>query len=212
MATNPYFNRVKQVSEQDMFEANVIEAIQINGVDVWYLPRENFEIDPILKEPKKTTFQRAFPIEAYQPDAAQYGGLGQIMSEFGPRVDNITEFVISKKRFAELGTGRTRPKEGDLIYVGDPWNPIGSYTNYMFEINQCWYNNPDWQFGRQFTFRLVCSTFTYSYEKFHSGLPGVDAQAVTNIEELLEGINHEVIEEKKELFIPGKMDNVFGEY
>lgn len=211
MTTNKYFNRVSQSSEQDLFESTVIEMIQINGVDVWYIPREIFELDPILKEPKKTIFQRNFAIEAYMPDAAQYGGEQNIMSQFGLRINQTTEFIMSKKRFAELGTGRNRPKEGDLIYLGDPYSTAPSFTNNMFEINQVWYNNPDWQFGKHFTYRIVCENFTYSYEKFQTGKEGIDQMNVKNSEDLKYGINQEVVDFKQDLVVFDR-NNPFGDF
>lgn len=210
MATNKYFNRVNQASEQDLFESTVIEMIQINGVDVIYIPREIFELDPILKEPKKTTFKRNFIIEAYMPDAAQFGGEQSIMGQFGFRINQTTEFIISKKRFAELGTGRLRPKEGDLIYVGNPDAPNPSFTNTMWEINQVWYNNPDWQFGKHFTYRIVCETFAYSQEKFQTGKEGIDKMQIPNSVDILSGINSDVIEQKQDLLVFDR-NNPFGE-
>lgn len=211
MATNKYFNRVSQSSEQDLFESTVIEMIQINGVDVWYIPREIFELDPILKEPKKTIFKRNFAIEAYMPDAAQYGGEQNIMSQFGLRINQTTEFIMSKKRFAELGTGRSRPKEGDLIYLGDPYSTAPSFTKNMFEINQVWYNNPDWQFGKHFTYRIVCENFTYSYEKFQTGKEGIDQMNVKNSDDLKYGINQEVVDFKQDLVVFDR-NNPFGDF
>lgn len=192
MTTNPYFNRTAMKAEQDLFESSVIEMIQVNGVDVIYIPREVFELDPIFKEPKKTIFKRSFPIEAYMPDAAQFGGEQNIMTQFGFRINQTTEFVISKKRFTELGTDRLRPKEGDLIYVGDINDPHDSFINQMFQINQVWYNNPDWQFGRHFTYRIVCESFINSYEKFQTGAAGLDQFQAVNSDEVKSGINSEV--------------------
>ena len=210
MATNKYFNRVNQQSEQDLFESTVIEMIQMSGVDVIYIPREIFELDPILKEPKKTTFRRNYAIEAYMPDAAQFAGDQTVMGQFGFRINQTTEFIISKKRFAELGMDRIRPREGDLIYVGDPDIPNPSFINSMWEVNQVWYNNPDWQFGKHFTYRIVCESFTYSYEKFQTGKAGLDQMQIPNSEDLKFGINAEVIDFKQDLLVFDK-NNPFGE-
>lgn len=211
MATNRFFNRVKQNTEQNLFEDMVVEMIQINGVDVLYIPREIFEVDPVLKEPKATVFKRSFPIEAYMPDAAQFGGEQNIMSKFGFRIDQTTEFVMSKKRFAELGTGRIRPREGDLIFLGDPDKPYASFVNTMFEINQVWYNNPDWQFGKHFTYRIVCSTWTGSYEKFQTGVTGLDQFNLSNQAEIDAASNNQIIGQKQDLLV-FDTNNPFGEY
>lgn len=210
MATNKYFNNVSQSSEQDLFESAVIEMIQISGVDILYIPREIFDFDPILKEPKKTTFRRSFEIEAYMPDTGQFGGEQNIMSQFGFRINQTTEFIISRKRFAELGTGRLRPKEGDLIYVGNPDDPNPSFTNTMWEINQVWYNNPDWQFGKHFTYRIVAETFAYSHEKFQTGKDGIDKMQISNEDELKSAVNQDIVDFKQDLLVWDK-NNPFGE-
>lgn len=196
MPVNPYFNRVSQQNEQNLYEDLLIEYIQYGGVDVYYLPRENFELDPILKEPKKTIFQRSFLIEAYMPDGGTYPGDQSLMSKFGFKVNQTTEFIISKKRFSELGLNRLRPKEGDLIFVGDPDQPVGSFTNSLFEINQVWYNDPDWQFGKHMAYRVHAENWTGDYSKFMTGVPALDAQNPDNEYEVKTGINQDVIEQK----------------
>lgn len=211
MAVNKYFNRVRQASEQDLFEDMVVEMIQVNGVDVLYIPREIFTVDPVLKEPVATIFKRSFPIEVYMPDAAQFGGEQNIISKFGFRVDQTTELVMSKRRFAELGTGRIRPREGDLIYIGNPDAPYASFTNELFEINQVWYSNPDWQFGKHFTYRIVCSTWTGSYEKFQTGQQGLDQFDIKNADVVAQASNSVIVTEKQDLLV-FDTNNPFGEY
>lgn len=196
MAVNKYFNRVSQEQEQKLFEGLLEEFIQFGGVDVLYLPRENFELDPILKEPKKTVWQRAFPIEVYIPDGGNFQGEQNIMSKIGFRINQTTELVMSKKRFNELGTGRKRPKEGDLIFIGDPDDPHGTFTNSLFEINQVWYNEPNWQFGKQLDFKLHCELWTGDYSKFSTGVTALDNLNPNNDYEVSTGINADVIEKK----------------
>ncbi len=211
---NRYFNNSSETSEQDLFEDLVIEMIQMSGQDVLYIPREIFEIDPVLQEPKKTVFRRNFIIEVYQPDGFQYNGDQNIMSKFGFRVNQTSDFVMSKKRFAELGTGRSRPMEGDLIYVGDPYQPDFTLTNTLFEINQVWYNNPDWQFGRHFTYKLVCETFTGSREKFQTGKPSADRFDPTDDSLVRKThINEDIINEKNDIVINSfDRNNPFGDF
>lgn len=214
MATNRYFNTANEASEQDLFEDLVIEMIQMSGQDVLYIPREIFEIDPVLQEPKKTVFRRNFIIEAYQPDAFQYNGDQNIMSKFGFRVNQTTDLVISKKRFAELGTGRSRPMEGDLIYIGNVYDPELSMTNTLFEINQVWYNNPDWQFGRHFTYKLVCETFTGAREKFQTGKIALDQfESISDSYEEPSRVNEGIITAKQDIIVNQfDRNNPFGDF
>lgn len=169
MATNPYFNKTNSLEEQNLFEDLVVEMIQFAGVDVLYMPRKIVEFDHVLKEPTKSTFDRAFPVEVYMPDGGNYGGEQNIMSKFGFRVNQTTELMLSKKRFDELGTGLLRPTEGDLIFIGNAAGSYGRFTNTLMEINQVWYNPPDWQFGKHFTYKLVCETFIYNFETVKTG-------------------------------------------
>lgn len=214
MVTNRYFNHKQETGEQDLFEDIVIEMIQMNGTDVLFIPREIFEIDPVLQEPKKTIFRRNFIIEAYQPDAFQYNGDQNIMSKFGFRVNQTTDLIMSKKRFAELGTGRSRPMEGDLIYIGDLDDPDFSLTNTLFEINQVWYNRPDWQFGRHFTYKLVCETFTGSREKFQTGKKAADQfESISDSYEEPTRVNQGIIQEKQDIIINAfDRNNPFGDF
>ena len=211
---NRYFNSATEQSEQDLFEDLVIEMIQMSGQDILYIPREIFEVDPILQEPKKTIFRRNFIIEAWQPDGFQYNGDQNIMSKFGFRVNQTADFIMSKRRFAELGTGRERPMEGDLIYIGDPYDPDFSLTNTLFEINQVWYNQPDWQFGRHFTYKLVCETWTGSREKFQTGKPALDAmETVSEDSEKPARVNEGVLDEKMDLIVKSfDRTNPFGDF
>lgn len=214
MPVNEYFNTSTETSEQDFFEDLVIEMIQMNGQDVLYIPREIFEIDPVLQEPKKTVFKRNFIIEVYTPDAYQYSGEQNIMSKFGFRINQTTEMIMSKKRFAELGTDRLRPMEGDLIYIGDPYNPDFSLTNTLFEINQVWFNQPDWQFGKHFTYKLVLEAWVGSREKFQTGKIALDK--MDTISETLEAasrINENIITAKQDIIVDSfDRNNPFGDF
>lgn len=211
MATNKYFNQVDRASEQDTFEDLVIEMIQNNGVDIMYIPREDFEMDPILKEPTKTTFRKALPIEVYIPDSGNPQGDQAVMSQLGFRIDNTTELFMSKRRFSELGLQQIRPREGDLIYIGDAWKPHGSFVNALYEVKSVWYNSPEWQFGRHFVYRISASLFRNSYEQFQTGIPGLDALAADNEAEVNAASNNDIIEAKKELLVFDPC-NPLGEY
>lgn len=214
MAINRYFNHSTETTEQDLFEDLVIEMIQMSGQDILYIPREIFEIDPVLQEPKKTIFRRNFIIEAYQDDAFQYSGDQNIMSKFGFRVNQTTDLIISRKRFAELGTGRIRPMEGDLIYIGNVYDPDFSLTNTLFEINQVWHNTPDWQFGRHFTYKIICETWTGAREKFQTGKLALDQFAnISDSYEETSRVNEGIIQEKQDIIVNEfDRNNPFGDF
>lgn len=175
MAVSKYFNHLDQQSEQNLFEDLVVEQIQLFGYDIWYVPRTVLELDNILGDPVKTIYEKAYRIEALLPDAGNFGGDQNIMSKFGFRQNQTAEFMIAKRRFTELGIpGYVQPRTGDLIYIGNWNNPVGSFTNNFFEINNLAYDYPGFEFGRQYCYKLICENFTYSHEKIRTGVKAID--------------------------------------
>ncbi len=213
MATNKYFNHTQQKNEQDLFEDLVIESIQMNGIDVVYIPRENTDIDEILGEPKQSIFRRYHVIEAQMPDAGQLGGEQDIMGKFGFQVDQTTELLISKRRWDEINTGLIRPQEGDLIYIADisePGSARGSFVNTFFQINQVWYNNPDWQHGKHFVYRLFCKTYVHGHEKFETGNTEIDRLNREAENDILNGINEASKRMAEDIVVD--RNNPFGDF
>lgn len=213
MATNPYFNHLKSKVEQSFYEDLVIENIKNAGVDVYYIPREYFEIDPILGEPTRSTFNSAYKIEVYFKDVMGYQGQGDLMSKFGLTMQDDTKLEISKKRFEQLGIlDRMRPREGDLIYIGDiENNGYGSFTNSFFEITYVEHESPFWQVGKYFTYELQCQLFTYSYEKFNTGNAAIDSMnSITNQSEIDVAIN-QALKTKEQTLVDFSEKNPFGD-
>ena len=63
-ATNQYFkNKVR--SEQQLYEDIIIEALQMYGQDVYYLPREIINKDKIFLDDIPSRFSDAYKIEMY---------------------------------------------------------------------------------------------------------------------------------------------------
>ena len=213
MATNPYFNHLKSKTEQSFYEDLVIESIKNAGIDVYYIPREYFEIDPILGEPTRSTFNSAYKIEVYFEDVMGFQGQGDLMSKFGLIMQNDTKLKISKKRFRQLGIpNRIRPSEGDLIYIGDiENNGFGSFTNSFFEITFVEHESLFWQLGKYFIYELKCQLFTYSYEKFNTGNVAIDTiNSMTNQSEIDLAIN-QAIKTKEQTLVDFSEKNPFGD-
>lgn len=213
MATNPYFNHLKSRTEQAFYEDLIIENIKNAGIDVYYIPREYFEIDPILGEPKKSTFNSAYKIEVYFKDVTGYGGQGDLMSKFGFMMQNDTRLQLSKKRFLELGIpNRNRPREGDLVFIGDiENNGRGSFTNTFFEITFVEHESPFWQLGKYFTFELQCQLFAYGYERFNTGNAAIDEiSTMTNQADINVAINN-ALATKEQTLVDFSEKNPFGD-
>ena len=166
MATNSYFTR--QSSEQDVVEQLTIETIKIHGFDMYYIPRTLVNEDTLFGEDILSKFEEAVPIEMYIESVDGFEGEGDFISKFGLQIKDSVSLVVSKKRFqAQLNHVVSRPKEGDLIYL-----PL---TQGLFEIKFVEHENPFYQLGKLYTYKLSCELFTYSQEQIDTGVDAVDS-------------------------------------
>ena len=157
MATNPYFtHNSPNITEQNLLESLVIESIKTMGLDVYYLPREEQNIDTIFEDAETTSFTKAYEIETIMANwDSGFDGM-DLVSRFGLEIEDSAEFIFSVKRFTEVTT-MTSPKEGDLIYL-----PM---ANNIMEIRFVEDQVPFFQLGMQYTWRCDCQLFRYSYEE-----------------------------------------------
>lgn len=167
MATNFYLDHYQNRSEQNLIEDLTIEAIKFHGMDVIYLPRETFERDNIFGEDIRTQFDDNYLIEMYFDTVDGFEGDGNFLANFGMQVKDTATLVVSKRRFQETVWGEVRPMEGDLIYF-----PL---ANAIFEINFVEHENPFYQLGKLYTYKLTCELFTYSNQDFKTGQPVIDS-------------------------------------
>lgn len=172
MTVSAYLNHSKDRAEQNLFEDLLIETIQHSGVDVYYLPASRDEIDPILGESIRTAFRKVVTVEAYSPTGSAEGGDGELMAKFGYAQRNTLEITMSKKRFRQqceaVGLDFSRPREGDVIFMGDIDTPYGSQNNEFFEITYVGINDARWTFGKTFAFKISLTSFLFSHEKFET--------------------------------------------
>lgn len=168
MALNPYFRF--QSTEQDVVETNIIEIIRMMGKNVYYIPRENVQLDRLFGEDPLNKFSKAYQIEMYVASVSGFQG-ADIVSKFGLEIKDSVTLIVSKKRFTREVTEKNqdliRPREGDIIYF-----PL---TKTMFEINFVEHEQPFYQLDKNYVFTLSCETFAYSMEKFETGTQDVDA-------------------------------------
>jgi hypothetical protein len=167
MATNFYLDHYQNKSEQNLIEDLTIESIKFHGMDVIYIPRETFERDNIFGEDIRTKFGSNYMIEMYFESVDGFEGDGDFLSAFGMQIKDTASVVVSKRRFQEVVYGKTRPMEGDLIYL-----PL---SNGLFEINYVEHENPFYQLGKLYTYKLTIELFTHSNEEFDTGQPNIDS-------------------------------------
>jgi len=175
MATNKFF-RHQVKSEQNLVEDITIEAIRMYGHDVIYIPRTLVNKDFLFGEDTISKFEQGINIEVYISSVDGFEGEGDFASKFGIQIKDTVEFIVSKKIFEKNLSHENdinRPREGDLIYL-----PL---SKGLFEIKFVEHENPFYQLGKLYTYKLSCELFEYSQEDFETGFTDIDT--VTNTEE-----------------------------
>lgn len=193
MALNPYFSKRGVPSEHNLYHSIMKESIQIKGLNVIYLPRTLTKEDKIFGEDTLSEFNAAYEIEAYMETTSGPEGDGDIMGKFGLEIRDETTFTISKKRWEEvIGSHndtivKGRPNEGDLIYLR-----IDDYQREFYEISFVEHEDPFYQLEEIFAYKLKCSMFEFSNEKFNTGIPEIDS---LHDKTSFDGKNYEIINE-----------------
>lgn len=172
MATNLYFSQ-KVRSEQQLYEDIVIESLKMFGQDIYYLPRTLVAEDTILGEDVASKFGTSYKIEMYIENTEGFDGEGDLFSRFGVEIRDQATFVVSRRRWTQVGRrfdnelDENRPKEGDLIYL-----PM---TNKLFEVMHVEHESPFYQLSNLPVFKLRCELFEYSDEDLDTGVDAIDA-------------------------------------
>lgn len=165
MARNVFFThgtRNEQFLQQNLVE----EYIKMFGMDVLYIPRQMIAKDNVFNEEVVSQFDDSYIIEAYLENFDGFQGGGDLLTKFGIRQTDEITMVISQQRFSDLISQfllldqdielGERPSEGDLIYF-----PLSS--NY-FEIKFVEHEEPFYQLGKNYTYKLKAELFEYSDE------------------------------------------------
>ena len=166
MARSTYFThgtRQEQFLQQNLVE----EYLKMFGMDVLYCPREIMQTDGVFNEEVIGEFNDAYIIEAYLENFEGFQGGGDLLTKFGvAQTDEIT-MIISQQRFSDLISqfllldpdykAPERPQEGDLIYF-----PL---TSNYFEIKFVEHEEPYYQLGKGYVYKLKAELFEYSDEQ-----------------------------------------------
>ena len=105
-----------------------------------------------------------------------YDGEGDLFTRFGIEIRDQATFILSKRRWEQMvdreeDSGGTfqltaRPAEGDLLYFPK--------TKSLFEIKLVEFQNPFYQLGKIYVFRMQCELFEYSSERLDTGDSSID--------------------------------------
>jgi hypothetical protein len=172
MTLNSYFN-FSTPSEQNLLEDLIIESIQIYGQEFIYIPRTLVAKDEILGEDRLSEFKNAYPIEMYFENVDAFDGQGSFLQKFGHFLEQSATLVVAQKRWEQLigAKGTTilpnRPAEGDLIYF-----PM---TSGLFEIKFVKHEDPFYQLGKLYVYKLQVELFQYASENIETGIEEIDA-------------------------------------
>jgi hypothetical protein len=138
-----------------------------------YIPRTLVSKDEILGEDRLSKFTSSFPIEMYFENVDSLDGQGAFIQKFGLMMEQSATLVVARRRWDQL-VGRygqtiipTRPCEGDLIYF-----PL---TKGLFEIKFVKHQDPFYQLGKLYVFKLQVELFQYASEKIDTGISEIDA-------------------------------------
>ena len=154
-------------NEQFLQQNLVEEYLKMFGMDVLFIPRQLVSKDSVFNEEIVSEFDDSYLIEAYMENFDGFQGGGDLLTKFGIRQSDEVTLVISQQRFSDLISQfllldtdielGERPSEGDLIYF-----PL---TNNYFEIKFVEHEEPFYQLGKNYVYKLKCELFEYSDEK-----------------------------------------------
>ena len=171
MSTNVFFSRGTP-NEQHLYEDLAIEAIQIYGHDVFYIPRTLVNKDELFGESALSRFDDAYGIEMWMETQEGYEGEKELISRFGLEIRDETTFVVSRRRWDNTVSSdanlivSSRPDEGDLIYMPT--------VKKLFEISFVDHDDPFYQVDNLPVYKLYCRTFEYSSEVLDTGIYAID--------------------------------------
>lgn len=159
-------------NENLLVEGLVAEAVNIHSVDFMYIPRQLVGKDDLLGEDRLSRFRDAYPIPMYLETTDGFQGQGAFASKFGLTMEQSATLTVARRSWNQaVGRfGKTvlpnRPAEGDLLYF-----PM---TGGLFEIMFVDHQNPFYQLGQLYVYRLTVELFRYSSEQIDTGIEAID--------------------------------------
>ena len=177
MALNPHFLQGSR-GEQSLIQSLINEQLKIYGVEVTFIPRKFVNQSTIIEEVTASKFDDNFLIEAYVENYDGYAGAGDVLTKFGMSLRDEVTLTISKERFEEFIAPfmeadddielSSRPREGDLVFF-----PLGQR---LFEIKFVEHEEPFYQLGSNYVYKLKCELFEYEDEVIDTDIAAIDTQ------------------------------------
>lgn len=158
---NIYFSAGAR-AEQNLYEDLIIESIKIYGQDLYYMPRDLVNVDPVFREDPVSKFNSNYLLEMYVDNIDGFDGEGDLFTKFGVEIRDQVTFTVSKRRWQQTVmrydneiTG-TRPFEGDLVFT--------PFSKKLFQIMHVEHEQPFYQLNNLPVFKLQCELFEYNDE------------------------------------------------
>ena len=177
MALNPYFLQGSR-GEQRLVQSLINEHLKIYGQEVTYIPRKYVNQSSIIEEVTSSKFDDNFAIEMYVNTYDGYSGAGDVLTKFGMSLRDEVELTVSRERFEEFIAPfmdasddielASRPREGDLVFF-----PLGQR---LFEIKFVEHEDPFYQLGSNYVYKLKCELFEYEDEVIDTSIDIIDTQ------------------------------------
>ena len=177
MALNPHFLQGSR-GEQRLVQSLINEHLKIYGIEVTFIPRKFVNQSSIIEEVQASKFDDNFLIEAYVENYDGYSGAGDVLTKFGMSLRDEVTLTISKEKFEEFISPfmeadddvelSSRPREGDLVFF-----PLGQR---LFEIKFVEHEEPFYQLGSNYVYKLKCELFEYEDEVIDTSIDAIDTQ------------------------------------
>jgi hypothetical protein len=208
MAINPYFDKYNIPQEQELLRELCEEAIQVNGLEIYYVLREDGEdIDLFLGENPLAKFTTAVPMEAYVSNVQGWDGQGDLISKFvGLRLNDKITFTIARHRWLEDMTPKLMSEEGQMLMDESVIAPAADHTvgfllegdqdnlslrpregdliyvamiNKLFAVRFVEHESMFYPLGTLLTFDITCELYDYSSERLDTGIANIDSIETT---------------------------------
>jgi hypothetical protein len=160
-------------NEHLLTEKLITEAIDIHSVEMIYIPRQLVAEDKILGEDRLSEFKSAYPINVYLENVDGFEGQQAFASKFGLQMEQSATLQIARRKWNQLvGQHKdsvlpNRPSEGDLLYF-----PM---TKGLFEILHVIHQQPFYQLGQLYVYKLTVELFRYASERIDTGVADIDS-------------------------------------
>jgi hypothetical protein len=171
MPVSHWYNTFENPPEAQLIDDLINECVGIVGVNFQYIARDLGVFDKIYGEDDQSTYSQTWLIKGYLKSIFGYSGGGDLMTKFGgvEIKDQIIVSIPVREFMDEIGedTGFIRPREGDLFFF--PQHKKVFQINF---VNQMEFFYP---LGRINTWECTADLFTYSGEKFNTGIEDIDS-------------------------------------